>query len=49
MMPMLSTVRACVEGKRVAWAYLIIRASGVAGGLLLLTPFTTLVSWTGAS
>ena len=49
MLPMLSTVRAGVEGKRVAWAYLIIRASGVAGGLLLLTPFTTLVSWTGAS
>ena len=49
VMPILSTVRASVEGKRVAWAYLMLRASGVAGGLLLLTPFATLVSWTGAS
>ncbi|MGH8071461.1 MAG: Na/Pi cotransporter family protein [Candidatus Entotheonellia bacterium] len=49
VMPMLSAVRANVEGKRVAWAYLILRASGVAGGLLLLGPFTTLVSWTAAS
>jgi phosphate:Na+ symporter len=49
VMPILSTVRAGVEGKRVAWAYLLLRASGVAGALLLLTPFTTLVSWTAAS
>jgi phosphate:Na+ symporter len=49
VMPMVSTVRATVEGKRVAWAYLILRASGVAGGFLLLAPFTTLVSWTAAS
>jgi phosphate:Na+ symporter len=49
VMPMLSAVRANVEGKRVAWAYLILRASGVAGGLLLLDPFTTLASWTAAS
>ena len=49
VMPMLSAVRANVEGKRLAWAYLILKASGVAGGLLLLGPFATLVSWTAAS
>jgi phosphate:Na+ symporter len=49
VMPVLSAVRASVEGKRVASAYVILKGSGVAGGLLLLTPFTTLVSWTAAS
>jgi phosphate:Na+ symporter len=49
VMPVLSAVRASVEGKRVAAAYVILKGSGVAGGLLLLTPFTTLVSWTAAS
>jgi phosphate:Na+ symporter len=49
VMPVLSAVRAGVEGKRVASAYVILKGSGVAGGLLLLTPFTTLVSWTAAS
>jgi phosphate:Na+ symporter len=49
VMPMLSTLRASVEGKRVAWASLILRGCGVAGGLALLTPFTTLVSWTAAT
>ena len=49
VMPMLSAVRANVEGKRLAWAYLILKASGVAGGLLPLGPFATLVSWTAAS
>jgi phosphate:Na+ symporter len=49
VMPVLSAVRSSVEGKRVASAYVILKGSGVAGGLLLLTPFTTLVSWTAVS
>ena len=47
--PFVSALRANVEGKRVAWAYLIQRASGVAAGVLLLYPFTTLVAWTATS
>jgi phosphate:Na+ symporter len=49
MMPLMTAVRASVEGKRVAWANLLLRSSGVVGGLLLLAPFTTLVSWTAVS
>jgi phosphate:Na+ symporter len=49
VMPSVSALRASVEGKRVAGAYLILKASGVAGGFLLLSPFTTLMSWTAAS
>jgi phosphate:Na+ symporter len=49
MMPLMTAVRASVEGKRVAWANLLLRTSGVVGGLLLLAPFTTLVSWTAVS
>jgi phosphate:Na+ symporter len=49
VMPFMTAVQASVEGKRVAWAYLILRTSGVVGGLLLLAPFTTLMSWTAAS
>jgi phosphate:Na+ symporter len=47
--PFLSALRTSVEGKRVAWAYLIQRASGVAAAMLLLSPFMTLVSWTATS
>jgi phosphate:Na+ symporter len=49
VMPLMTAVRASVEGKRVAWAYFIVRMSGVVGGLLLLAPLTTLVTWTAAS
>ena len=49
VMPFVSALRAGAEGKRVAWAYLLLRAGGVAGGVVLLAPFTTLVSWTAAT
>ena len=42
--PLLSAVWVSVEGKRVACAYLILKGAGAAGGFLLLTPLTTLVS-----
>jgi len=48
-MPLMTAVRASVEGKRVAWAYVLVRTTGVVSSLLLLAPFTTLVSWTAAS
>ena len=49
VMPMLAAVRASVEGKRVAWAYVILKGSGVVSGLFLLSPFATLVSWTAST
>jgi phosphate:Na+ symporter len=49
VMPFVSALQAGAEGKRVAWAYLLLRAGGVAGGVVLLAPFTTLVSWTAAT
>jgi phosphate:Na+ symporter len=49
VLPFMASMQASVDGKRVAWGYLLLRMSGVLGGLLLLAPFTTLAAWTAAS
>ena len=49
VMRLMTAVRANVEGKRVAWANLLLRTAGMVGGLSCWLPFTTLVSWTAAS
>lgn len=49
LMPLVASLRAGIEGKRVVAAYVILRAGGVAAGLLLLSPFSALVAWTAAS
>ena len=47
--PFVVALRSNIAGKRVAWAYLLQRASGVALAVLFLSPFTTLVSRTAVS
>jgi phosphate:Na+ symporter len=49
VLPFLSSIQASLEGRRVAWADLLFKVSGVAGGLLLLEPFSTLVTWTATT
>ena len=49
VLPFLAAARSGVEGQRVAWANVLVKALGVAGAFLLITPFTTLVSWTAST
>jgi phosphate:Na+ symporter len=49
VLPFLAAAGSGVEGKRVAWANVLVKASGVVGTFLLLAPFTSLVSWTAAT
>jgi phosphate:Na+ symporter len=49
IMPFVAALRGDIAGKRVAWAYVIPKASGVGLGILLLTPLTDLVASTAAS
>ncbi len=49
VLPFLAAAGSGVEGKRVAWANVLVKAAGVGGTFLLLSPFTTVVSWTAAT
>lgn len=49
VLPFLSAIGTSVDGRRVAWADLLFKISGVVGGVLLLGPFSAVVAMTATT